>query len=257
MPTPPVGGENSNLDSVSCTSASACTAVGTSCTRSVMVARKRCRWPSSWNGSRLDTQGNPEDRRPEAPPPSSSVSCTSASSCTAVGFAHRIRRRALGRHQMDDPAQHPGRRSVRGVVYLEHGVHAMAWSGEGPRHCAGTAPAGRSSTRCLVGAFAWHCVHIGHVVHCGRAAGQRRPWRTADLGRTAERGQMGPRPTPDNPTAPRYNLLTGVSCGSAAACVAVGGLALGDPDSVLTEVRAGGSWAISRPAIHRMPWPGR
>ena len=92
-------------------------------------------------------------------------------------------------------------------------------------------------------------MHIGLVVHCGRAAASLRRGGQVTLAERWNGVRWAAQPTSDNPTAPRYNLLTGVSCGSAAACVAVGGLALADPDSFLTEVRTGGSWAI-KPASY-------
>src|SRR5690242_12727777 len=81
MPAPPpAGARRSFLNGVSCTSATACTAVGSYQTRSgghvTLVER--------WNGTTWSRQPTPN---PATPPRSAlaAVSCTSASACTAVG----------------------------------------------------------------------------------------------------------------------------------------------------------------------------
>src|SRR5215469_912521 len=71
-PNPPQGG--GSLNGVSCTSASACTAVGAS--NAGTLAER-------WNGTRWTIQATPNP--PQGGDVLSGVSCTSASACTAVG----------------------------------------------------------------------------------------------------------------------------------------------------------------------------
>jgi hypothetical protein len=77
---PPAGARRSFLNGVSCTSATACTAVGSYQTRS----GKHVTLAERWNGTTWSRQPTPN---PATPPRSAlaAVSCTSASACTAVG----------------------------------------------------------------------------------------------------------------------------------------------------------------------------
>ncbi len=77
---PPAGARRSFLNGVSCTSATACTAVGSYQTRS----GKHVTLAERWNGSTWSRQPTPN---PASPPRSAlaAVSCTSATACTAVG----------------------------------------------------------------------------------------------------------------------------------------------------------------------------
>jgi len=76
----PTGGSDTSLAGVSCTSASACTAVGNFSNGATLVTLAE-----RWNGTKWSIQHTPN------PPTSGSnillqgVSCTSASACTAVG----------------------------------------------------------------------------------------------------------------------------------------------------------------------------
>jgi hypothetical protein len=77
----PSGGRGSELDGVSCTSASACTAVGyylTSAEHSVTLAER-------WDGKSWAVQTTPNPSGAENSD-LEGVSCTSASACTAVGY---------------------------------------------------------------------------------------------------------------------------------------------------------------------------
>jgi hypothetical protein len=249
VPTPPAGGESSTLDSVSCMSASACTAVGTVVFEVGDGGQKDVSLAERWNGSGWTRKATP---KPAAGGATSlvSVSCTSASSCTAVGSLTGF----VAEHwdgtrwtvQPSIPADDPSAVSCTSSTACT----AMAWSGDGSQ-----ALRWNGSGWAIQHAFPWWAHLLG--IACTSATSCTAVGQRASVGHggqltLAEQlngDRWAPRPTPDNPTAPRYNLLTGVSCGSAAACVAVGGLALGDPDSVLTEVRAGGSWAI-KPASY-------
>lgn len=75
-PVPNPGGQSvsGQLDAVSCTSASACTAVGGQTLGGSAIAER-------WNGSRWSTQ-----QTPAAAEALTGVSCTSARLCTAVGY---------------------------------------------------------------------------------------------------------------------------------------------------------------------------
>lgn len=78
-PTPhPPGARSSTLASVSCTSADACTAVGTA-DRRVLAER--------WNGASWTIEPTP-DPATTGPNSLAAVSCTSATACTAVGSYH-------------------------------------------------------------------------------------------------------------------------------------------------------------------------
>jgi hypothetical protein len=81
LPAPsPAGARRSFLNGVSCTSATACTAVGSYQTRS----GRHVTLAEHWNGTAWSRQPTPN---PATPPRSAltAVSCTSASACTAVG----------------------------------------------------------------------------------------------------------------------------------------------------------------------------
>jgi hypothetical protein len=247
--TPPVGGASSTLDSVSCTSAGACTAVGSILYEVGGGGQKQVPLAERWNGTGWTRQAAPT---PTAGGATSlaSVSCTSASSCTAVGFNSGF----VSEHwdgtrwaiQPSVPADAPSAVSCTSstactaVAWALDGTEVLRWNGSG---------------WVIQHTFAWS-VHL-YGVACTSASSCTAVGQRASLPRggqltLAERWngvRWAAQPTSDNPTHPRYNLLTGVSCGSAGACVAVGGLALGDPDSVLTEVRAGGSWTI-KPASY-------
>ena len=191
VPTPPVGGENSNLDSVSCTSASACTAVGNIVYEVGDGGQKEVPLAEQWNGTGWTRKATPKPSAGGATS-LSSVSCTSASSCTAVGFNTGFvpehwdgTRWAI---QPSVPADAPSAVSCTSstactaVARGGNGSEALRWNGTG---------------WVIQHTFAWpvqsvrRCVHIGLVVHCGRAARQPPPRRTGDPGRTVERGQMG------------------------------------------------------------------
>ena len=201
VPTPAVGGESSNLDSVSCTSASACTAVG------VVVLengddQKEVPLAERWNGTGWTVQKTPEagGRRRHL---------------LRVGVLHlgfllhrrrverRVPRRALGRHQVGDPAQRLCRPPVRGVVHLGHGVHRYR---RVPRRVRGAAlerlQLGDPARVRLVSASVRRFVHVGNVVRGRRAAEQPRPRRAGDPGRAVERGQVGHPADPGQPDSP-------------------------------------------------------
>lgn len=244
VPTPPVGGENSYLDSVSCTSASACTAVGAVVHEVGGGGQKMVSLAERWNGTGWKVQATP---KPAAGGATSlaAVSCTSDTSCTAVGsqsgFVAERWDGATWAIQPSVTADDPtavsctSATACTAVAWSLPGSEVLRWNGSGwaVQHMS-----------------AWS-VHLAGVsctsaTSC-TAVGQRASLRRGGQVTLAERWNgvgWASQPTPGNPAAPQYNLLTGVSCGSATACVAVGGLALADPDSVLTEVRAGGSWAI-------------
>ena len=83
QPTPNPVGTASSLLGVSCTSSSACTAVGLSESTSVPKATTLA---ERWNGSTWEIQPTP-DPAGTTSPVLRGVSCTSPSACTAVGFA--------------------------------------------------------------------------------------------------------------------------------------------------------------------------
>jgi hypothetical protein len=226
----PPGATNSFLTGVSCTSARACTAVGSVYVPSTgggPVAER-------WNGSRWTVQVTPSPGNEGVP--FAAVSCGSATSCTAVGYYYGVDT-TLAEHwngrtwtiQSLPPVGNPG--ADLSAVSCRSGAACTAagyydgTSDEGP----GTAPlamrwgggswtvqptpgdAGENVTSGLTGvscAAASTCIAVGGSVYGGPLAMRwdGTTWRTQNV--------VGP-----------FSLLgfNGVSCPAATACIAIGG----------------------------------
>ena len=198
---------NGTLNSVSCTSASACTAVGDYFNSSgVWVALAEV-----WNGANWALQSTPN------PTGASSsylygVSCTSASACTAVGF------------------------------YINNSYNdatlAEVWNGATWRVQSTPNPTGaRSSYLSAVSCrSASACTAVGTDTNSlGYVLTLAEVWNGATW-----RVQSTP-----NPTGALRSYLSAVSCPSATGCIAVGSFQTSALDEVtLAEVWDGSTWAL-------------
>ena len=200
----PTGSQFSNLDSVSCTARTACMAVGTY----TNSAFDEVGYSEQWNGTAYSTQSIPLPGG--AQDSLSSVSCTSATACVAIGDF-----------------------SVSGgLVEVWNGT---GWSQQGTPHL----PQDSDSTTVSCAA-ANSCMMVGSN---SGAHGDGVP--LAETWRGGPWILVSPQVT-----APDGSALLGVSCTSAVACTAVGGdLGLFNgyffyPEGVLVERWDGGRWAI-------------
>jgi hypothetical protein len=248
--TPNPAGSNSLLQGVSCTSATACTAVGGSSNGTTMVTLAE-----RWNGTAWSIQHTPN-------PAGSSftflygVSCTSASACTAVGtsssgtLAERWNGTKWSIQHTPNPA---GSNSLlQGVscasatactavgstststttVTLAERWNGTAWSIQHTPNPAGAQGSGLGAVSC---ASASACIAVG-AYNTGPTSG----------GSLAERWngttwsiQHTPTPAGGSDTS-----LAGVSCASASACTAVGNYSLGASPVTLAERWNGTAWSI-------------
>src|SRR5215510_4385779 len=246
-PSPPQGG--GSLNGVSCTSASACTAVGAS--NAGTLAER-------WNGTRWSIQATPNP--PQGGDVLSGVSCTSASACTAAGgsnaFTPNARTLAEGWdgtrwtiQATPTPAgaqfaflntaacASPGACTAAGAYINSSGVfqtlaehwngtawHRQATPNQGPSLLIGLA--------CTSGAA---CTAVGFTnanqspaVLVERSAGTT--WRT----------QAAP-----NPAGAASSHLNGVACTSRSACIAVGDTtSRSRTGATLAERWDGHSWRV-------------
>jgi hypothetical protein len=237
----PAGGSNSLLQGVSCTSATACTAVGGSSNGTTMVTLAE-----RWNGTAWSIQHTPN-------PAGSSftflygVSCTSASACTAVGtsssgtLAERWNGTKWSIQHTPNPA---GSNSLlQGVscasatactavgstststttVTLAERWNGTAWSIQHTPNPAGAQGSGLGAVSC---ASASACIAVG-AYNTGPTSG----------GSLAERwnGTAWSIQHTPNPAGAPVSLLNGVSCASATACTAAGGYNNGTAGVTLAE----------------------
>jgi hypothetical protein len=205
VPNPPQGG--GELNGVSCTSASACTAVGNSTNSSGISVTLAARW----NGARWSLRAPPS---PAGSPFAflNSVECTSASACSAVG-AYVAR----------SGAPHP---------------LAERWDGSSWQRQATPNPAG--TTQLIGGACAsgMACTAVGYSIPSGNnpsPAAQAERWN----GRTWRVEH-----TPSPPGAAASNL-NAASCVSGSACIAVGNTSNSRGTSLTLAQRWNGrTWSI-------------
>lgn len=196
----PSAGQGANLTSVSCTSSSACVAVG----NYFKVSGVGVTLAEGWNGSTWTVQSTPN---PAASPFSLffSVSCSSASSCTAVGWFNDSSRQLLTLTER-----------WNGTTWL---IQATPTVGD------------RSILTGVACPEASTCVAVG-----------RRPHVSGTLATLAERWngtRWNVQPTV-NPEGDRGAQLMGVSCISSSSCVAVGQSTGG----TLAELWDGITWSI-------------
>jgi hypothetical protein len=187
QPTPnPSGATDSSLWGVSCTSATACTAVGayeTNASTQTQVALAE-RWDgTAWT---IQTTPNPTGARRSS---LSGVSCTSATACTAVGNY----KNSAGRQ-----------------VTLAERWEGTRWTIQATPNPTGDDPflTGVSCTSAT-------CTAVGYFFH-GYA------YSTKTLAERWDGTSWTIQPTP-NPSGARHPSLSGVSCTSPTTCTAVGG----------------------------------
>jgi hypothetical protein len=185
QPTPaPAGATSSALYAVSCTSASACTAVGgyVNSGGDVVTLAER------WDGTSWAIQSTPN---PAGADSSSleGVSCTSPSACTAVG------------HYVN---------SAGTTVTLAEAWDGTSWTIQPTPNPAGATFSGLFGVSCT---SASACTAVGHYINSARAL--------ATLAERWDGTSWTIQPTP-NGGGQTNAVLDGVSCTSASACIAVG-----------------------------------
>ena len=182
--TPSPGATNSELDGVSCTSATACTAVGWSNNKT----GKQFELAERWDGSRWSAQPTPN---PAGAISSvlDGVSCTSATACTAVGwFSNKTGK------QFELAERWDGSR----------------WSAESTPNPAGALSGELDGVSCT---SATACTAVGSPENSARNA--------FTLAERWDGSHWSAQPTP-NPAGAISSVLDGVSCTSATACTSVG-----------------------------------
>jgi hypothetical protein len=179
----PAGSEGNSLEGVSCTSATACTAVGSVLSTSGEVVTRAERW----NGTSWKTQTTPNPKGAGSNQ-LNGVSCSSATACTAVGYYY----------------------NTSGVYFpLAEGWNGTTWTIHTAAKPSGSTDPELEGVSCT---SASACTAAGGFVNSSGAD------RTL-----AERwnGTSWTTQTTTNPGA-ESNYLYGASCTSASACTAVG-----------------------------------
>jgi hypothetical protein len=243
MPSPNPGTGGDALQGVSCISAAACTAVGSSAP-SGAVGRTLI---ESWNGTRWSVVPSP---RPGSLDELDGVSCTSAAACTAVGYyrssggpVRTLIESWNGTRWSVLPSPNPGGSDVLFGVscasaaactavgyYLLSGSQKSlieSWNGTSWSVVPSPQPA---PVNFLYGVS---CVTATACVAAGNYA--RNPPKTLIDSWNGTSWSMVPSPSPGS----EYSKLFGVSCASAAACTAVGGYANSGLEKTLIETGAG------------------
>jgi hypothetical protein len=258
----PVPGSPSSasLLSVSCGSATACMAIGTETVR-VNTKTGTKSFAEFWNGTSWAVVRTPSEEETHL----ASVSCTSASACTAVGnisFPHRsrlavaLRWDGTGWATQSVPSPHdsalesvsctsPGTCVAVGSYNPGNGdlPFSATWNGTQWTPYQVPAPSGvlgtsLSSVSCVSGQS---CIAIGNTSGPGNPVAES--WNGASW--TIQ-------PTP-LPAGAGSGKLSGVSCGSAATCVAVGYFysETSGQDQPLAELWNGTSFTPGTTAVQR------
>jgi hypothetical protein len=237
------------LSGVSCTSATACTAVGSY--DNVTLAE-------AWNGTKwsLEPTANPNGSQRSS---LSGVSCTSATACTAVGSHGNLTLAEAwnGTKWAIEPTQNPNgshrswlsgvsctsARACSAVGSYDNSANteltlAEAWNGTkwaieptpNPRPSKGThiLLLGLSGVSCT---SARTCTAVGGYYYLGYQVTLAEAWNGAT---------WAIKSTPKVPGA----TLSGVTCTSATACVAVGGISSDGSFSTRLEAWNGNTWAV-------------
>lgn len=254
----PIGGAPVSLNAVSCTSASSCTAVGTGASGGHLPGtRRRPGQPfdasgglvERWDGTRWSLQPTPI-RATDAS--LASVSCTSATACTAVGSEYRppsygsstLVERWNGSHWSRERSGVIGCTGRCSIVFddvscssasacaavgtlsdygsdsIEGHMLAARWNGSRWR---ATYPATQTEPPCAAN----QCDAVLQGVSCPTrsvciAVGHRTAVNSVTIAEQWNRSAWSPQNTLNNTTA-APSALTGVSCASSSACTAVGG----------------------------------
>jgi len=202
----PAGSLESVLSGVSCTSATACVAVGyyrTSSATATLVER--------WDGASWAIQSSPNVVN-NVQSVLAAVSCTSPAACTAVGFFYlrshvgTLAESWNGSSWMIQPTPNPG----GGSVAIENKL------------------AGVSCTSATA------CTAVGSSGSTGTFVTLAERWD----------GTTWTTQTTANPVSAGDNLLSGVSCASNVACTAVGHDSRGGVSASLAERWDGANWSV-------------
>ncbi|HZM80143.1 MAG TPA: hypothetical protein VFC19_30785 [Candidatus Limnocylindrales bacterium] len=195
----------SALWAVSCTSASACTAVGHyygSTGASVALAER-------WNGTAWTVQSTPN---PGGASYFNGVSCTSASACTAVGHYHG---------------------STGATVTLAERWNGTAWTVQPTPNPSGATASFLNAVSC---SSVSACTAVGYYLTSTGA--------TVTLAQRWDGTTWTLQPTP-NPSGATASYLLGVSCTAASACTATGFSTTSTGATVTLAQRWDGtSWAV-------------
>jgi hypothetical protein len=219
LPNPPaIANASGTIMSVACTSATACVAVGED-GATENGSGSQMLYATEWNGTSwrqasiavLPGYKNPTGNL-------NSVSCDSATDCTAVGFY--------------------GTGYNPGTVPLAEHWNGTAWSLEKVPLPTKSADANLTAVSCVPGS----CEAVGFLVakSTGSELGYSARWNgttwTADTRTYAPHGSISPE-------------LYGISCTSASSCVAVGNSGYSGPegsDRLLIEAFNGTSWSLAK-----------
>ena len=198
QPTPtPAGAQFAFLNTVACTSPVACTAAG-AYTNSSGVSQTLAEY---WNGTAWHRQATPN----QGPSLLIGLACTSATTCTAVGYSNTNQ----------SPA-----------VLVERSAGAT-WRTLAAPNPAGAASSSLNSVGCTAPSA---CVAVGGTTSRSRA-----------MATLAERWNGTTWRIQSTPSPAGGGALNSVSCASRSACTAVGGTASG---STLAERWNGTTWTI-------------
>jgi hypothetical protein len=213
-PALPSGGSSGSLRSVSCTSTSACTAVGYYYSES---AGKNVPLVLRWNGSAWSTQSAPSPTEGTAGNAMLSVSCASSTSCTTVG-------------------------AVNSAPFTEH-WNGTSWSIATPALPPNVASSTLESVSCGLAGATTNCVAVGGYKETGKGQYEKP---------LAERWNGTSWSIIGSLTPSEANgdvVFEGVSCASPVSCTAVGSYspsASAEPSETrtLAEYWNGSSWTL-------------
>jgi hypothetical protein len=205
----PDGAQGSYLDGVSCSSASACTAVG----YYVNSAGATVTLAEGWNGTAwaIQSTSNPSGAEITV---LDGVSCPSATACTAAGYDYN---------------------SAGVAVTLAESWNGTAWAIQTTPNPGGTDGSGLAGVSCTLASA---CTAVGFYYNsAGAALTLAERWNG-----TAWAVQTTP-----NPSGAEASYLDGISCTSASACTAVGYYDNSAGTEVtLAERWNGTAWAIQK-----------
>ena len=244
---PPIYFDGAHLNSVSCSSTTACIAVGTWTElivtgelEGIQTGEYRS-WPLAerWNGTSWSLEYNHTSQSIPLPLNTkemglNAVSCSSASACTAVGWYTEAYGSGVG--------------LVRPVVERWNG---SAWS---PQAAPDPKSGEQEASATLIGVScqtsSW-CVAVGHYRY---GSGQRLP--LAEVWQSWE--ERAPEWRVDSPGYPEKTVevgLSAISCSSVSACTAVGNASR--EGSINHEVPFAERWTGTAWATQLMPTPGK
>ena len=217
VPSPNKGpaSDDNDLESVSCTSASACTAVGDFASATITKTLVE-----SWDGTRWSVVPSPNEGPVSDDNQLYGVSCPSASACTAVGGI-------------------AGRNGGQFKTLIE------SW--DGTRWSVVPSPNGPNEESHIYHLYnvscasASACTAVGTFGHLKGTKGS--DYQTFVESWDGTRWSVVPSPNGPNEGEPNYDQLWDVSCPSASACTAVGSFGYSS-DETLVESWNGARWSV-------------